>query len=366
MSVPTPALRAKIAEIKQSVASQAPFSSSELDSVILSLQGLLPSASAWDLSAVRALLARVAHTSHKDWRATEAAAADLRAIVGAPGDPAFDKAFERVLCDGGWGAALRAAGEVERAGDDGKPWAVLVTGVNGARKTTSVYEAWFCEALRAGIEGEVAEGMTLPSGRNSFFRQLDFLVASVANQEFAALYDVEDIGEYAALKDAVFARHRTIAEIFGALLVGCARDAGLSVMVETSGRDVGMFRYIEHFFGAGRADYRLMVIHFSVDDVRGAEESVRRRMTGEMRDGKRARGVREVVAANAGGPYGPEVLRSVQVESDAMWETVRGGTARVGNAWWKARLKVIAPSEGEWSVKAGEGERERTFLFAPR
>lgn len=236
--------------------------------------------------------------------------------------------------------------------------------MNGIRKTTSVYEPWFGEALSAGVEGPSASGV-LPGGGNSFFRQLDFLVASVASEQFASMYRVDDIAEYAALKDAVFARHRTVAEIVGALLVRRARDAGMNIMVETSGRDVGMFKYMDHFFGGARG-YRLMVVHFSVDDVRGAEESVRTRMEGEMVAGKKARGAREVIAANAGGPYGPEVLRGVQKESDQVWEAVRSGTAGVGKGWWKARLSVRAPLEGDWTVAAGEGDREQVFHFSPR
>ena len=33
-----------------------------------------------------------------------------------------------------------------------KPWVVLVTGVNGIRKTTSVYQPWFKKALAAALE----------------------------------------------------------------------------------------------------------------------------------------------------------------------------------------------------------------------
>lgn len=359
---PPASLRARIRVLNQSVRHQTPFSSEELDSVCASLRAVLPLDCAWHIPAIRDLLARHAHLSHKDWDATEAAAAALGSLISGPGDASFDSAFERVLVDGNWSSAANTASA--RTDGDAKPWAVLVTGVNGIRKTTSVYEPWFCEALGAGVEGPSAGSGGLPGGQNSFFRQLDFLVATVASEQFASMYRVEDVAEYAALKDAVFARHRTVAEIVGALLVRRARDSGMNVMVETSGRDVGMFKYIEHFFG-GRG-YRLMVVHFSVDDVRGAEESVRRRMEGEMIAGRKARGAREVIAANAGGPYGPEVLRRVQKESDEVWEAVRSGTAVVGKGWWKARLSVRAPLEGDWTVAAGEGDKEQLFHFSPR
>jgi len=48
----------------------------------------------------------------------------------------------------------------------------------------------------------------LPTGANSFFRQLDFIVATMANEDFRRLYqdDVGDLNQYAQLKSAIFAR----------------------------------------------------------------------------------------------------------------------------------------------------------------
>jgi hypothetical protein len=46
---------------------------------------------------------------------------------------------ERILQEGTNGAAKHAT---ERPASV-KPWAVLVTGVNGIRKTTSIYQPWF-------------------------------------------------------------------------------------------------------------------------------------------------------------------------------------------------------------------------------
>jgi hypothetical protein len=54
----------------------------------------------------------------------------------------------------------------------------------------------------------VAEGTPLPTGGNCFFRQLDYVVATLANNEFEALYELADdqVAVYAELKDAIFAR----------------------------------------------------------------------------------------------------------------------------------------------------------------
>ena len=149
--------------------------------------------------------------------------------------------------DGNWDAAARAA--AARPADT-LPWVVLVTGLNGIRKTTSVGQPWFKELLRqalgAQFEGNADE---LPAGTDSFFRQLDYMIATVALEQFKTLYTIGSdagdgeelgnaeamVGTYAAFKEAIFARYRTVAEILGVLLVKQCQTKRLNVMVETSG-----------------------------------------------------------------------------------------------------------------------------------
>ena len=154
---------------------------------------------------------------------------------------------------------------------DPRPWAVLVTGLNGIRKTTSIYQPWFATVLAealtlsragagAGADTGSTEGVSVdgvPCGCNSFFRQLDFIVATLANNDFRTLYethsptdspihpdqtqtqdqdqdqDLDLVDSYARTKDAIFARHRKAAEVVGLLLVDAARARGVNVMVET-------------------------------------------------------------------------------------------------------------------------------------
>ena len=65
--------------------------------------------------------------SHKDWRATQAASLRMEEIIKTPEDPIFQSVFEHVLEGGGWRTATACE----------KPWAVLVTGLNGIRKTSA-------------------------------------------------------------------------------------------------------------------------------------------------------------------------------------------------------------------------------------
>jgi hypothetical protein len=81
--------------------------------------------------------------------------------------------------------------------------------------------------------------------------------------------------------------------------------------------------------------YRKLALHFTINDLSHAMTSVDSRMIDEMRMGKMAvesGDVVEVIYANAGGPYGSEVLGGVQEDSDRVWEEVvmGGGGGRLG------------------------------------
>mmetsp|Transcript_41401 Transcript_41401/g.92596 ORF Transcript_41401/g.92596 Transcript_41401/m.92596 type:complete len:223 (+) Transcript_41401:60-728(+) len=217
-----------------------------------------------------------------------------------------------------------------------------------------------------GMEKGDAAVPDLPCGTNSFFRQLDFIVATIANEDFRKLYTILGVDDYAAAKEAIFARYRKVSEMVGLLLVRAARQRRLNVMAETSGRDLAMYEYIDFAFPE---DYQKLVIHFEINDVSFAEQSVAQRMQGEMAAGTKALAELEagetpetsaaLVAANAGGPYGPEVLQGVQAASDKVFQQVWGsGAKRPG--WQMARIQVTV-KDGEWSVSAHGSSKEHSF-----
>jgi hypothetical protein len=354
----------RAARAKADQSAQVLFSEEELTRAVLSLRQLCPAdadagQSPVDWIAYRALVAQAAHRPHKQWADTRAAAAQLATIVGTPDDARFKAIFERVLVDGGWGAAERAA-----AGRADRPWAVLVTGVNGIRKTSSIYQPWFEQVLRAALGAEPSE--PLPTGANCFFRQLDFIASTVACEELKTLYTVGDVGAYATFKDGVYSRYRTLAEMVGCVLVENAGQKQMNVMVETSGRDVAMFKYVDELFDDAR--YRKLVVHFEIDDLSLAEASVDRRMLGEQAAGRAAllappeEVAKALVDANAGGPYGSAVLAGVQAESNAVWARVADDPAFAH--WQKARVLVRAREGADWTAAAhADGAAE--FAFGP-
>lgn len=360
-------LKTLIVAKKAAATGREPFTEQELNTSVAALQDLLrdvddAASTDIDWAGYRALLVDFAHLTHKDWGKTESAAEVLANLLGGPSSAAFRTIFSRVLRDGHWNTAQATSADRP---ESSKPWVVLVTGVNGIRKTSSVYQPWFQEALGLALDGQY-DGPTehLPCGDNAFFRQLDYMVATVANNEFRKLYEVEDdVGLYATLKDAIFARYRTLGELVGALLVKEARKQRMNVLVETSGRDIAMFHYIDHFFPA--AEYNKLVVHFTINDISFAERSVDSRMKGEMKAGTAAlrssltaHGARaaQTINANAGGPYGSAQLKGVQAASDKVWQSILTATeGEAGAGWYKAPLAVEAREPGEWVVRVANG-----------
>jgi len=149
------------------------------------------------------------------------------------------------------------------------------------------------------------------------------------------------------------------------LLIDTARDNSMNVMVESSGRDIAMFDYMNYCFPSDR--YRHLVIHFTINDLRFAEKSVDRRMIKEMEVGRRSilddgGGVVAQIAANAGGPYGSSQLRSVQSDSDKVASIVFSDESAVANGWFKARISITACDEDPWTIRANT-EESQVFSF---
>jgi hypothetical protein len=303
---------------------------------------------------LQALLEVIMPLSYKKWSDTCIWAQQLKSIIGDPTDEDFKFTFDRVLSGGNW---FQAEEYARKSTTSGQPWVVLVAGLNGIRKSTSLYQPWFRSCLKEAL-GESVDESELPTGGNGFFRQLDYLVATIGNQEFAELYQASTeitTDEYSSLKDGIFKRYRTAAEVLGVLLLQSAAKQGMNIFVETSGRDVASFDFIDELF-ADRPDYRKLVLHFTIDDISHAERSVDSRMDSEMQAGKEIMGadkldLRSLVAVNNGGPYGSSVLKGVKADSDRVMNDVFQNNAR--RDWHKASIKILGSEDSsQWTAKA--------------
>lgn len=190
-------------------------------------------------------------------------------------------------------------------------------------------------------------------------------------------------------------------QVLGVLLLRAAEERRMNVMVETSGRDIGMFEYVEHLFPSD--SYRKLVLNFRINTLSFAgppsscrrptplcaptapqpvprhrppppplcfaERSVDARMLREMADGSAALGgaPAALVRANAGGPYGSAALAGVQADSRRVWESVVGGGAGgVGASWLKASFEIDAAADAPWTCRpAAAGSRRFEFVPPP-
>eukprot|EP00808_Paulinella_micropora_P002186 g63785.t1 len=331
------------------------------------------------------LLKESAHLSHKDWKQTQANALQLQAQVFPDHpdliqDTHFRQIFRRALEGGAWETALASTHKsIQKFGASYRPWVVLVCGLNAIRKTTATYQDWFPELLSAAIQpphgsNDRPSPADVPVGANSFFRQLDYVIAIAANQEFKRMYELlpcleEELGNhqkevdiYSTIKDSIFARYRTVAEMYGVLLVKECQKKKVNVMIETSGRDIGMYDYVNALF-PDELGYRKLVLHFNINDLSFAQQSVTSRMAKEMELGRialRSGDIQDVVKANMGGPYGAAVLPGVQKDEQAVWKQVLADAAQgkgpaVG--WYQAAIDIKASSLSSgkpWTAQVGQ------------
>jgi len=369
-----------------------------------------------DFADLKNLLSEVAHLSHKDWAVTsencdklcntlriESSNGVSSCSKSERGDdsnnypltPNARQLLERIIREGNWDGAVENSARLDSPTDE-KSWVVLVTGVNGIRKTTSMYQEWFGDLLSEALVCPPSDGKAessvsrnnLPTGSNSFFRQLDHLICTLCNEEFTRLYawsasqlpeavgdekprpSDEVIEQYSNYKAAIFSRYRTLSELLGALLLKQAQKVNINCMMETSGRDVAMFHYVDHFFGENK-NYNKLALHFTINDLTCAQKSVDRRMIYEMRTGAKAietGDVFDIVYTNQGGPYGSKVLKGVQRDSDKVWESqVLSGA--VGNDWYKATIAINAYQSEPWTAQAvkPDGSFGKKYTFeAPK
>jgi len=406
--------------------SNKPFTETELQelqtsfyNIIKGYDGVTGADEMWN--QLHDLFSELGHLSHKDWTRTGESSDVLTNILLPKSNnnsvdnkdelqQGFKHMFHRVLHEGNWDNALSHAKSNHQ---DNKPWAVLVTGVNGIRKTTSVYQSWFPTLLKEALIAPSTDNEdnkktdvndSLPTGHNSFFRQLDHMIATISNYNFQQLYELTSqshdfhessgsnnnspsktiIQNYSNYKASIFKRYRTLSEMLGITLINQAIDRNINVMIETSGRDVAMFHYIDKFFPAEK--YNKLVLHFEINDLSHAESSVDRRMVREMEDGVKVLNgnngndginVRDLINVNAGGPYGSEVLVGIQRDSDAVWDEIMknhddsgfGEEKKVGHDWYKASIKINASTNRDWTARAmkPDGVDGQIFSFeAPR
>ena len=97
------------------------------------------------------------------------------------------------------------------------------------------------------------------------------------------------------------------------------------------------------------------MVHFTINDIKYAEKSVDERMKSEILAGRRSLAsgnIKQIVAANAGGPYASSQLKKVQEDSDNAIKMVFDNQNNCWNQWYKARIHVDGHEVAPWNVRA--------------
>jgi hypothetical protein len=369
-SIPKPTNMAKVTDadmkrlraLKTRSNEVAVFDQHELNTAVLAIAyavSKVPGTLPWE--EYKQFVEKYAHQNFKGWAETGAAAAELvEKFLDPLKDPEqFRQIFQRVYKEGGFYRAVRYANEERPEGL--KPWVVVVAGVNGIRKTTCMYQTWIKEVIHAALkeihEDDVPKLELLPDASNSFFRQLDHLVPTCANQEFKALYNVQDLEEYTALKDGIFVRYRNIVQCFGIAMIEDVKKYKTNMLIETTGQNPGQLFYVDYFFP--KEKFNKLFLHFKINDVSFAEEAVNTRMLSEMEAGYQLMNgpsssssvdVHDIINVNQGGSQSSKVLRKVQEDSNNMWNKVKDGEFITD--WFKASITVNAHKSEPWTASA--------------
>lgn len=147
----------------------------EVTIVCNGIANLIPKDASVNFEELRGVVQKVAHLSHKDWSRTSRNSDALsRSLSISSNDEGSDdvisqhaqQLLERILKEGNWDGSKAHSASAGK-GKSEKPWAVLVTGVNGIRKTTSMYQPWFEELLSESLcppAGLSVDG-SLPTGK---------------------------------------------------------------------------------------------------------------------------------------------------------------------------------------------------------
>jgi hypothetical protein len=342
----------------------AVFNWDEMKTAVTSIMyavGKVPGTLPWE--EYRQFVEKYAHQNLKTWAETEAATAELvEKFLDPLKEPEqFRQIFRRVYEEGGFYRAVRYANEERPKGL--KPWVVIVAGVNGIRKTTCMYQTWIkeviLEALKEMHEDDVPALEFLPDASNSFFRQLDHLVPTCANQEFKALYNVRDPEEYAELKDGIFVRYRNIVQCFGAAMIADIKKYKTNVIIETTGQNPGQLFYADHFFP--KEKFNKLFLHFKINDISFAKEAVDTRMLNEIEAGfKLMNGpssscdVHDLINVNLGGSQSSKVLGKVEEASNNTWKKIKDG--EFIKDWFKASITVTAHESKPWTASAASDD----------
>eukprot|EP00404_Azadinium_spinosum_P061925 CAMPEP_0180697620 /NCGR_PEP_ID=MMETSP1038_2-20121128/3594_1 /TAXON_ID=632150 /ORGANISM="Azadinium spinosum, Strain 3D9" /LENGTH=517 /DNA_ID=CAMNT_0022729147 /DNA_START=73 /DNA_END=1623 /DNA_ORIENTATION=+ len=245
------------------------------------------------------------------------------------------KLFPHAMKGGGWDAAMT----YRKENKEDNPFMILVDGIWGSRKSSTMCNPQLAQMLQVALKDEKQKLATAErgdqlvvaeanpekppaklqdlekhltnlyqaakadtkktgaharsiSGGTAFFRQLDFFIAGVSTGRFRALLETyspepaEFWEAYAKEKSKIFRDFRFIAECWMWIAMKAAVANNLNCIVEGSGTHVGVHTLVDAYLNtlATRTDYQRLWIHFDVLIPKLAAASVEERFKKELEE----------------------------------------------------------------------------------
>jgi hypothetical protein len=154
-------------------------------------------------------------------------------------------------------------GNIDICKTNNSPWIVVVMGLNAIRKTTAMKQLDLPILINSVLPH--INTKYIPTANNSFFRQLDYLVPSIASGLFLKLRNIEDIKYYKIGKQLLFSKLATLNGLWLNVVSNIIGKLDYNMLIEATGTNFGQVDLIND--NPNFNNYNKLIIRFNVDQT---------------------------------------------------------------------------------------------------
>jgi hypothetical protein len=168
-----------------------------------------------------------------------------------------------------------------------QPAVILVCGLNGIRKSSSMNkDDRIKDIISRNLKHLQYDPDSMPSGKNSFFRQLDYVISSITSAFFYDLYSNKpniDTDIYGKIKKNIFNVVARLNAVWISLITYIATERKKHIIVEAVGNNTNAITTINNTF----TNYNKVIIYFQLEkgNIQYAKDSVTKRLENDLSNG---------------------------------------------------------------------------------
>jgi hypothetical protein len=247
---------------------------------------------------------------------------------------------------------------------DIKPWVVVIMGLNGIRKTTAMKDdqikTLIYEALPKKIQDYYDKDF-MPSANNSFFRQLDFIVPSLASKFFEMLKDLNSIDLYKLGKHKIFSTYGLFFGNWLNIISNCIGSVGCNMLIEATGQNYLQSHLInrnEKFSAYNK--YNKLIIRFSIteDNLSIIGDTIDKRFEEEFANLKKSKSLYDITKAIIGGSTTTKVYTYNKLKTSS-YKTVFEASNKARDLLYikdTSKLDTINATKEQWTNANNESK----------